>query len=618
MGSQKVCYTDIGSYVYVMANILCGIEENKHNNGLNTKPNSGSIGTISVEPFEANNGPEGETKIKKIVKLVNMRDPPNKLFESSVDLANKDAWKRRSIYMSKAQYNFEAPDVDQVRHSVNVPFDIPLINSNKNDDCSDDHLWNNVDECISVHDRIIPVIPTPKCLSALKDRYLPQGIQNMLKNSTRFSHSFHIKRDAKGVKRDSEMMFKHAKKHNSNNLDVFEKARKISQAMKSGSSSSDYDDNCNIDDEEEYTPEATLAHQCDNLRRYSIDTKFKLPPPQQDDLGRISKNLEIVGNVHQNDYEKSIKLRDNQMNKIEDLDYRRETVTEMTKKPAKEVSEKLVKQESDNKPAKSKDINSMVTKVASPFEVAPPTKKKTEELKRIDSTESSSSIKKMPSNGKDDSDSIDLWRASQMSNGERDSAPIESNKNDFCSKMSKDELFDQWYNQKPRSNGTITEDVDAENAEDSNRVSESSIHSASSYRNSDAYQEPPQQVKPVTNDQPEEENELHQIHMLQSLQALQYMKNVPLPHIDDIRHRMVYLPEFKHSNITKTLIFDMDETLIHCVDDIEEENPQHVLTVRFDDGEEVDAGINIRPYAIDCLKAANEIFQVIVFTASHK
>jgi len=43
-----------------------------------------------------------------------------------------------------------------------------------------------------------------------------------------------------------------------------------------------------------------------------------------------------------------------------------------------------------------------------------------------------------------------------------------------------------------------------------------------------------------------------------------------------------------------------------------------ILDVEFEDGEIVEAGINVRPFAIDCLKAANELFQVIVFTASHK
>jgi len=62
----------------------------------------------------------------------------------------------------------------------------------------------------------------------------------------------------------------------------------------------------------------------------------------------------------------------------------------------------------------------------------------------------------------------------------------------------------------------------------------------------------------------------------------------------------------------------MDETLIHCVDDVEGENPDIILQVTFPTGEVVDAGINVRPYALDCLREANKNFQVIVFTASHK
>ena len=50
----------------------------------------------------------------------------------------------------------------------------------------------------------------------------------------------------------------------------------------------------------------------------------------------------------------------------------------------------------------------------------------------------------------------------------------------------------------------------------------------------------------------------------------------------------------------------MDETLIHCVDDIESEVPDIILNVTFPNGEVVDAGINIRPYAIECLKEANK------------
>jgi CTD small phosphatase-like protein 2 len=61
----------------------------------------------------------------------------------------------------------------------------------------------------------------------------------------------------------------------------------------------------------------------------------------------------------------------------------------------------------------------------------------------------------------------------------------------------------------------------------------------------------------------------------------------------------------------------LDETLVHCVDDPEKEAPDVILPVHFPNGETVDAGINVRPYALECLRSANQNFQVIVFTASH-
>jgi hypothetical protein len=61
----------------------------------------------------------------------------------------------------------------------------------------------------------------------------------------------------------------------------------------------------------------------------------------------------------------------------------------------------------------------------------------------------------------------------------------------------------------------------------------------------------------------------------------------------------------------------MDETLIHCVDDIEAEETDIVLEINFPGEETVYAGINMRPYIIECLHEANKHFQVVVFTASH-
>jgi len=60
----------------------------------------------------------------------------------------------------------------------------------------------------------------------------------------------------------------------------------------------------------------------------------------------------------------------------------------------------------------------------------------------------------------------------------------------------------------------------------------------------------------------------------------------------------------------------LDETLIHCVDDVETQNPDVMIVVNFPDGELAYAGINIRPFALECLIEANKYMQVGVFTAS--
>ncbi len=107
---------------------------------------------------------EKNRRISSIVKLVNARDPINNYFESTVNLANKDAWKRRSIYLSKAK-QFD-PDVGRAgpRHTVMNPTldQPPLTSSLSREDSADDELWGNVDEGIGENDRVIPVITPPK------------------------------------------------------------------------------------------------------------------------------------------------------------------------------------------------------------------------------------------------------------------------------------------------------------------------------------------------------------------------------------------------------------------------------------------------------------------------
>ena len=78
------------------------------------------------------------------------------------------------------------------------------------------------------------------------------------------------------------------------------------------------------------------------------------------------------------------------------------------------------------------------------------------------------------------------------------------------------------------------------------------------------------------------------------------------------------LPDAKKKSIKKTLVFDLDETLIHCVENDKKINPsENFVTFRFEDGQEFNASINIRPHAIECLTHRKETYQLVIFTASH-
>lgn len=64
------------------------------------------------------------------------------------------------------------------------------------------------------------------------------------------------------------------------------------------------------------------------------------------------------------------------------------------------------------------------------------------------------------------------------------------------------------------------------------------------------------------------------------------------------------------------MIFDLDETLIHCNENCEMESDV-ILPVKFPNGAIVQAGINLRPGIKECLKELSKYYEIIVFTASH-
>ena len=102
----------------------------------------------------------------------------------------------------------------------------------------------------------------------------------------------------------------------------------------------------------------------------------------------------------------------------------------------------------------------------------------------------------------------------------------------------------------------------------------------------------------------EEAQDLQKVHLLQTLQSLQYIKSIQPPSLDQIASRSVKLPPYRSEEVKKTIIFDLDETLIHCVDDPDTEECDVIIDISFPTGEVIPAGINIRPFSVDCLRAA--------------
>lgn len=107
------------------------------------------------------------------------------------------------------------------------------------------------------------------------------------------------------------------------------------------------------------------------------------------------------------------------------------------------------------------------------------------------------------------------------------------------------------------------------------------------------------------------------IHILQTIHFLQQMD--PLNEEDILEKQVELKLTKKHLGINKVLIFDLDETLAHCV---RQENPNQPPDVRLDihtqTGKVLNAGFNVRPYTHEMLKEVNKFYEVVVFTASHK
>lgn len=110
----------------------------------------------------------------------------------------------------------------------------------------------------------------------------------------------------------------------------------------------------------------------------------------------------------------------------------------------------------------------------------------------------------------------------------------------------------------------------------------------------------------------------YQEHLFQTFQALSIVKMFPKVGWEELKAHEVNLERRPGYEDKKPIVFDLDETLVHCSDFDSLCPPDVQLPVSFPNGEVVQACLHIRPYVRECLQAANQDYEVIVFTASHK
>lgn len=104
-------------------------------------------------------------------------------------------------------------------------------------------------------------------------------------------------------------------------------------------------------------------------------------------------------------------------------------------------------------------------------------------------------------------------------------------------------------------------------------------------------------------------------YLQESISALQLIKQIPPVDLKLLREKYVIVPKKSIFDIRKTVIFDLDETLVHCC--AEDEAFDVKLSITLPNNQTCEAGINIRPYAVECLKNLSRHFEVFIFTASH-
>lgn len=118
------------------------------------------------------------------------------------------------------------------------------------------------------------------------------------------------------------------------------------------------------------------------------------------------------------------------------------------------------------------------------------------------------------------------------------------------------------------------------------------------------------------------------MHQAQTLNTLRLLPDIQLIYgMEYLNKQKVYLPPPRYNKESKvlrkkTLIFDLDETLIHCLDDAETASPDITVLIPVTDPDssvfEIQGDVIVRPHLYETLKELTNFYQLIIFTASEQ
>lgn len=105
-------------------------------------------------------------------------------------------------------------------------------------------------------------------------------------------------------------------------------------------------------------------------------------------------------------------------------------------------------------------------------------------------------------------------------------------------------------------------------------------------------------------------------HFLQNAKSHSILSKLKRPAKVDLVSKSIYLPPRK-SKIKKTLILDLDETLIHST--FEQNQPSDIkIAVFLNKNSKIEISVNIRPYALSFLEEMSKSYEIVIFSSSHQ